>query len=146
MKKFQASADIIASHETIWKILADAEGYPDWDPGMVRVEGRIALGEQVKFFTTFNPERAFAVKVTTFDHGRKMVFTGGMPLGLFRSERTHTLVQDPGGHTRFETQEVFSGLLEPLFGKKIPDLTENFIGFIAALKDRAEHIGGQPTA
>jgi hypothetical protein len=29
-------------------------------------------------------------------------------------------------------------LLLPLFGKNIPDLTENFEGFAAALKERAE--------
>ncbi len=138
MKIYRASTKIKCSLQAVWEILSDAQRYPEWDPGMMRVEGRISLGEKVKFFTTFSPERAFSVKVTNFDPCRKMVFTGGMPFGLSKSERTHTLNTDAGGDTLFETQEKFSGLLEPVFGKKIPDLTENFEGFAAALKVRAE--------
>ncbi len=141
MKIFHASTKIRCSPQAVWEILSNAQKYPEWDPGMIRVEGRISLGEKVKFFTTFSPEKAFAVKVTIFDPFQKMVFTGGMPLGLFKSERTHTLKTDAGGNTLFETQEKFSGLLEPVFGKKIPDLTENFEGFAAALKIRAEGSG-----
>ena len=67
-----------------------------------------------------------------------MVLTGGMPLGLFKSERTHTLAPTPEGHTSFHTEEIFSGLLLPVFGKNIPDLTANFQNFAAALKKQAE--------
>ena len=119
-------------------VVADVDGYPDWDPGMITVEGPIALGEKVKFFTKFNPDRAFAVKVTAFEPGRRMVFTGGMPLGLFKSERTHTLTANADGTTAFHTQELFSGPLLPLFGRNIPDLTEIFERFVAGLKARAE--------
>ena len=61
-----------------------------------------------------------------------------MPLGLFKSERTYTLTRADLGKTLFITEEIFSGLLLPLFGKNIPDLTENFHGFVAALKKQAE--------
>jgi hypothetical protein len=42
------------------------------------------------------------------------------------------------GLIHFHTEEIFSGLLLPVFGKNIPDLTENFQGFVAALKKQAE--------
>jgi hypothetical protein len=67
-----------------------------------------------------------------------MVLTGGMPLGLFKSERTHTLTPMDDGRTTFHTEEIFSGLLLPIFGRNLPDLTENFQGFAAALKQEAE--------
>jgi hypothetical protein len=38
----------------------------------------------------------------------------------------------------FHTEEIFSGLLLPIFGRNLPDLTENFQGFVAALKAEAE--------
>ncbi|MBT4512514.1 MAG: SRPBCC domain-containing protein [Chloroflexi bacterium] len=138
MKMYQAQTNISASPEVIWDKLANAGGYPDWDPGMDHIEGRIALGEKVKFFIKINPTQAFAVKVTTFEPGKKMVFSGGMPLGLFKSERTHTLTDNGDGTTTFHTQEIFSGALLPVFGKSIPDLTENFEGFAAGLKGAAE--------
>ncbi|MEM8861028.1 MAG: SRPBCC domain-containing protein [Chloroflexota bacterium] len=138
MKSYRASAKINASPQTIWAILTDTAGYPDWDPGMVRIEGDIALGEKVKFFTKFSPDQAFAVNVTGFEAPQKMVFTGGLPLGLFKSERTHTLTATADGQTEFYTEEIFSGILLPLFGRQIPDLTESFNNFTAGLKMQAE--------
>ncbi len=137
MKKYQATVTINASPQAIWQILTDARGYPEWDTSMDHIEGDLALGQTVKFFTRLSSQ-AFPVKVTAFEPAKKMVLTGGMPLGLFKSERTHTLTPGVNGQTTFHTEEIFSGLLLPVFGKNIPDLTENFQGFAAALKKQAE--------
>jgi uncharacterized protein YndB with AHSA1/START domain len=137
MKKYNASITINAPVETVWKILTDAAGYPRWDLSMDHIEGNLALGETVKFLTKLSAQ-AFPVKVTAFEPNRKMVLTGGMPLGLFKSERTHSLTADKDGTTTFHTGEIFSGLLLPVFGRNIPDLTENFRNFAAALKKEAE--------
>jgi len=137
MKKYSASTTINASPEAVWEILSNSGGYPDWDTSMDHIEGKLALGEKVTFHTRVSSQ-AFPVTVTTFEPGRKMVLTGGMPLGLFKSERTHTLTPTPEGNTDFHTEEIFSGLLLPVFGKNIPDLTENFQNFAAALKRQAE--------
>ena len=137
MKSYRASISINASPEKIWKILSDASGYPTWDLSMDHIDGRLALGETVTFFTKLSAQ-SFPVKVTAFEPGKKMVLTGGLPLGLFKSERTHTLTPSKDGETNFYTEEIFSGLLLPLFGKNIPDLTANFEGFVAALKKQVE--------
>jgi len=137
MKKYSAAISIQASPEAIWTILTDAAGYPRWDKTMERIGGQLALGETVKFQTRLSAQ-AFPVKVTAFEPGRRMVLTGGLPFGLFKSERTHALTPGPAGQTTFHTEEVFSGLLLPLFGRNIPDLSENFQGFVAALKQAAE--------
>lgn len=136
MRRYQASTTIQAAPETVWKILTDAAGYPKWDASMERIEGQLALGQTVKFYTKLAAQ-AFPVRVTAFEPARKLVLTGGMPLGLFKSERTHSLSPASGG-TLFKTEEIFSGLLLPVFGKSIPDLTENFQGFVAVLKKQAE--------
>ena len=138
MKVYKATITINAAPGKIWDILVDTTGYPNWDPGMERIEGNLAMGEKVKFFTKLSPEQAFPVKVTGFDQAKKMVLTGGMPLGLFKSERTHRLTPNSDGSTTFHTEEIFSGLLLPLFGKNIPDLTKNFEAFAAGLKQQAE--------
>lgn len=136
MKIYSASIEINASAEKVWQILTDTNGYPAWDLSMERIEGKLALGETVKFFTKLSSQ-AFPVKVTAFEPNKKLVLTGGMPLGLFKSERTHSItIKD--GKTHFHTEEIFNGLLLPVFGKNIPDLTDNFRGFVAALKKQAE--------
>jgi uncharacterized protein YndB with AHSA1/START domain len=137
MKKYSASSTINSSPESIWNILTDAGGYPHWDLSMDHIEGKLAAGETVKFFTKLSTQ-AFPVKVTAYEPNRKMVLTGGMPLGLFKSERTHTLTANKDGTTTFHTEEIFSGLLLPVFGKNIPDLTENFKTFASALKKQSE--------
>ena len=138
MRTYTASTTIKTGPKRIWQILTTPADYPKWDPGMERIEGRLALGEKVKFFTKMDPSRAFPVTVTAFEPNKRMVLTGGMPLGLFKSERTHTLTTNPDGSTTFKTEEIFSGLLLPLIGRSIPDLTANFEGFAAGLKARAE--------
>ena len=137
MRHYRATTAIHATPEAIWRILTDAGNYPRWDQTMDRIEGRLALGETVKFFTKLSPS-AFPVKVTVFEPQNSIVLSGGMPFGLFKSERTHTLTPIEGGMTTFTTEEMFGGLLLPLFSRSIPDLTEYFQGFVTALKRQAE--------
>ena len=138
MKAFSASTNINASPETIWSILTDAEHYPEWDPQAIRIEGTIAEGEMVTAYTKLSPDRAFPAKVTEFVPGKRMTWTGGMPLGLFKGERTFTLTPQEDGSVDFDLREEFSGLLFPLFSKSLPDMSEAFEGFVAGLKARAE--------
>ena len=138
MKEYTATTTINAPPETIWAILTDAAAYPEWDPSAERIEGRIAPGETVKAYTKLSPGRAFPAKINVFEPGRKMVWTGGMPLGLFKGERTFTLTPQGNGAVQFTIREVFSGPLLPLFGGSIPDMTAPFQQFVAGLKERAE--------
>lgn len=62
-----------------------------------------------------------------------------MPLGLFKGERTFTLAPQADGTTQFTTREQFSGLLLPIIGRTIPDLSESFQNFAQGLKNRAEN-------
>jgi hypothetical protein len=139
--EYRAETLIQADPERIWPILADAPSWPDWDSGVQRIEGRVAPGERIKVVSEVNPGRAFPVKVTEFEPGRRMAWTGGMPLGLFKGVRTFELRPEPGGATRFTMHERFSGPLRPLIGRSIPDLGPSFDQFARGLKERAERGG-----
>ena len=136
--QYQTSAHIQAPPERVWEILTDTAAWPEWDPYCDKIEGELALGKKIKAFSKLSPGRAFPVKVSTLDPHHEMVWTGGMPLGLFKGERTFTLSPDDDGGTRFEMREVFSGPMLRLIGKSIPDMTEAFDAFAAGLKSRAE--------
>ena len=138
MKMYHATTTIAAAPGTIWAILTDAASYPEWDPGVERIEGRIAAGEKITAFTKLSPGRAFPVKVSEFQPGRKMIWSSGMPLGLFKGERTFTLSPQGNGSTQFTLREEFSGPLLALIGRSIPDMTTTFEQFAAGLKARAE--------
>ena len=138
MKAFSATNEINAAPETIWRILTDAAQYPAWDPGIIRIEGRIAPGEALTIYTKAAPNRAFKPSVTEFEPNRRMVWKSGMPLGLFHGARTFTLEPLGGSRIRFTMREEYGGLMLGMIGKSIPDLNPVFADFAAALKKRAE--------
>jgi hypothetical protein len=138
MKSYEATSTIAAGPDAVWAILTDAASYPDWDSGVQRVEGRIAPGERIKVASEANPGRAFPVRVTAFQPGRGMTWSGGMPLGLFRGVRTFTLTPQDGGTTRFTMREEYTGPLLPLIWRSMPDLGPSFRQFADGLKARAE--------
>ena len=138
MKVFEVRCTIDAPPERVWARLTDAQALVNGGLGVLRLEGTIAAGERLKVWSEASPDRAFALTVTEFTPHRRMFWTGGMPLGLFKGVRTFTLVQQGNGTTEFILQETFSGPLLALFGGTIPDMTEPFKGFVAGLKKRAE--------
>jgi len=138
MKHYEASSTIAASPEAVWAILTDARAYADWDSGVRTVAGTIAAGEKIKVVSEANPGRAFPVKVTQFEPGRAMTWSGGMPLGLFKGVRTFALAPEDGGATRFTMREEYSGPMLPLIRRSMPDLQPSFDQFAAGLTARAE--------
>lgn len=137
VKFFEASSVIEASPETIWSIITDGPNIANWDSGVIRIEGKIAPGEKVKLVSSANPGRAFPLKVTEFAPPRKLTFTGGMPLGLFKGVRTYTLTPDVNA-TRFNMREEYTGPLLSMIWKSMPDLNPSFQQFAIGLKKQAE--------
>src|ERR1700704_1200051 len=127
MKSFATAITIRARPETIWALLTDAAGYPQWNSTVERIDGRIAAGEKVTVHAKATPGRAFPLKVTEFVPARKMVWTGGMPLGLFTGTRSYTLTPTSQGEVEFAMREAFSGLLA--LTRSIPDLQAAFDAF-----------------
>lgn len=128
---------IDAPPETVWGLLTDADSYDAWNDAVVSIEGSIEMGRTIKLVSVVNPDRTFKLKVAEMDSPHHMVWSDGMPFGLFKGERTYTLAPVRGG-TDFTMTEVFSGLMSGLIVKSIPDMTESFNQFAEGLKTAAE--------
>jgi hypothetical protein len=137
MKSYEATATIAATPEEIWSVLTDGASYTSWDSAVARLEGTIGPGEKVKVYPEVNPKRAFPVKVTTFEPASRMVWTGGMPLGLFKGVRTFTLTPEQDT-TTFRMREEYTGPMLPLIWRSMPDLQPSFDRFARGLKERVE--------
>ncbi len=137
MKSYESQASINAPVEAVWKILVDGANYSAWDSGVERVEGVIGPGQTIKVFSKVSPGRAFPVKVTEFTPGKRMTWSGGMPLGLFKGVRTFTL-SEQGTKTTFVMREEYSGPLLPMIWRSMPDLGPSFEQFAKGLRARAE--------
>ena len=138
MKYYYVTLMIEAPPVTIWDILTDAPLYGIWNPAVESIEGKIRLGETIKVTPAINPSRPNSVKVTEFIPGRKMTWTGGMSLGLFKGVRTFVLLPQKDGSTKFTMREEFKGPLVPIIWRTMPDLGPSFREFAAGLKRYAE--------
>lgn len=137
MKSYEATKTINASPEAVWEVLSDGPGFVNWDSGIVKFEGTIGLGNKIKLFSEVSPDRAFPLEVAEVEPARRLVFKGGMPLGLFRGVRTYTLTPD-GSATRFHMREEFAGPLLNIIWRSMPDLQPSFDKFATGLKTKVE--------
>src|SRR5262245_59366168 len=108
MTSYAAARTIEAPPERVFALLADGPAYPSWNPTVVALDGAIAAGQKIKLVSTLDPKRTFVLTVAEVDAPRRMVWTSGMPLGLFRGTRTYTVEPDGAG-SAFRMEEVFSG-------------------------------------
>lgn len=137
-KTYEVTRSIDAAQEDVWALLTDSAGYAGWNPAVISLDGPITLGGTLHLVSAVNPGRTFTPTVTEMDAPRRMVWSDGMPLGLFRGERTYTLAPGTSGGTDFRMTEAFTGPLAPLVGRAIPDMTESFEQFADGLKRAAE--------
>lgn len=144
MKFYEARSTIQATPDVIWAILTDAPSYASWENGVVQVDGTIAPGETIRVVSEANPDRTFPVEVSGWRPGESMVWSGGMPLGLFRGVRTFKLSPAPGGATAFSVREEYTGPLLGMIWRTIPDLGPSFAKFAEGLKRRAEASATDP--
>ncbi|MBX3098630.1 MAG: SRPBCC domain-containing protein [Salinibacterium sp.] len=137
MEFYEATTTIDAKPESVWEALVDGASWPTWDSGVNSVDGVIAPGNKITIKAAVGGDRAFPVKVVTFDAPNKLVFSGGMPLGLFRGMRTYTLTPD-GAETLVHMREEYTGAMLGAIWKSIPDLGPSFQQFVSGLKKRVE--------
>jgi len=147
----QASVDIDAPIEQVWAVMLDTGAYAEWNPFVVRADcaSPPKVGDPITLHVrwangrgTKSPERISAIEPPR-DGGDvrratlAYVFEGWpSKLGLVRGTRYQRLSQAPGGPTRYETVEEFSGPLVPLAGPK--RVEDGFRRHAEALKARCE--------
>ncbi len=144
MRSFEAVTRIDASPADVWALLADVGGWRDWDSGVDRVAGRVALGERLTVYATMIRSRPFTVTVTDLRPGEAMRWRGGLPFGLAVIERTYSLNPQEDGGTVLTVREDHSGPLAALLGRTTPDLNPSFRQFCAGIKARAEERATRP--
>ncbi|MGY1635322.1 SRPBCC domain-containing protein [Geodermatophilus sp. SYSU D00742] len=138
MRSFEAAARIEAPPEQVWALLVDVGGWRDWDSGVDRVEGRVALGERLTLYATMIRTRPFVVTVTEIRPREVMRWRAGLPLGLAVIERTYRLDEQDDGGTVLTVREDHTGPLAVVLDRTTPDLNPSFRQFCDGLKALAE--------
>ncbi len=146
-----ASIAINAPLDEVWAVMLDTAAYAEWNPFVERADCAFppVVGEPIVLHvrwangrTATSPERISVVEAP-HDEGSVRRATlayvyEGLPakLGLVRGTRYQRLSQHPGGPTRYETVEEFSGPLVALAGPK--RVEDGFRRHAEALRDRCE--------
>ena len=132
------SAEIKAPPEKVWTLLTRVDDMVRWNSTLTSIEGTVEPGGTVTMQVPEAPDRTFKVKVTRLIPNREMVWREGNPV-MFLGVRTYSLTpSEDGSATRFDMTEVFSGLMLPMIGGRLPDFGPIFEQYAADLKAEAE--------
>ena len=147
-----ASVEIEAPVDVVWRVMVETETYAAWNPFIVRAETAqpAAAGNPIVLHVAWanggrarSPERITALEPpVAAEDGVATAYMAyvyeGWParLGLVRGVRHQRLIQRPGGPTRYETVEEFSGPLVRLAGPE--RVADGFRRHAHGLKMRAE--------
>ncbi|MEW5841057.1 SRPBCC domain-containing protein [Nitrososphaera sp.] len=139
-KEIRTEVEIDASAQKVWDIITGFAEYPEWNPFIRRVEGRLEQGSRITIHLTTpsGTSRTYGPKITKIDPPRELRWLGKMP-GLMSGEHVFEIVQEPGGRrVKLVHREVFGGLLSSFFGGSAGDIRAGFEQMNLAIKKRAE--------
>src|SRR5690348_13125008 len=124
----------------VWDVLTDFARFPEWNPFIVRIEGRPEPGARlrVEIKPPGRSAMAFSPTVLAARAGKELRWRGRLLLpGIFDGEHAFELAER-GGTCIFRQSERFTGLLVPLLGGALEATERGFAAMNAALKRRAE--------
>jgi len=133
--EIQTQITINAKAETVWNVLTNFNDYA-WNPFIKTVEGRMQKGNtiRVELGGMTKPE------VLNFEANKEFRWKGKLVLkGIFDGEHFFIL-EEKNGATLFTHGEIFSGIVVPLFQKKLLGETKDGFGAMnLALKNKCEN-------
>ena len=121
MRPISATVDIAAPPDQVWAVLADLDGYRDWNPFIQSASGQLAEGAILTLRMVPARGRAitFRPRVLAVQPGVLLRWIGRLIMpGIF--DGTHQFaLEDLGGLTRLTQSEPFGGILVPFTGTTI---------------------------
>lgn len=143
MKTLQTETLILATRETVWKILTDFDSYGDWNPFIREISGELKAGSELRVKmsiegrkpTTFKPEVLSVIPNEKFCW-RGILFTAG----IFEGTHYISLEDTEEGNTRLIHGETFKGIFAGMILRRVGENTlSGFEKMNQALKEKAEN-------
>jgi hypothetical protein len=140
MRVIRTEIEIAAPPATVWAVLADFGGYPEWNPFITSADGTLAVGEilTLEMVLEGGKPQTFTPSVTAMRENAELQWLGALRWSwLFSAEHRFALTV-VGSGTRVVHSEVFRGLLVPLLRNTIDRTERAFRALNSALRDRVE--------
>lgn len=128
--------------QRVWEILTDFTTYPDWNPFIIAVSGRLEPGAtlEIRLQPPNQPALSFRPRLLAVRPGRELRWLGRLLIpGLFDGEHAFEIEELDSRRCRLRHSERFSGLMPLLAGERLLKPTRaGFEAMNRALKTRAE--------
>lgn len=140
-KEIKTSIHIAATPNQVWQVLTDFQHYPNWNPFIKKIEGKVEENATIQVEIdgmTFRPT------ILSYIPNQKISWLGKLFLkGLFDGQHNFLLEEQADGTTLFHQTEQFSGLLVRIFAHQLD--TKTTAGFEAMNKKIKEIVEKQCT-
>lgn len=129
--------EINSSPAEVWRVIADNQNYPSWNPYHVKVEGDFSIGQPLVVHVNKPNGENVIVKphLIRLTPNKELTWGGGIR-GVFYGEHVFLLEETERGTTHLIHKESFTGFavqFVPLEG-----INEGYAGMNQALKDWIE--------
>jgi hypothetical protein len=139
--ELRTEIDVAAPAARVWAVLSDFARYPEWNPFVKRIEGRLEVGSKLSVRLKLSGGRAVPIRprLTTLIPGQAFAWQGELlSRALFVGEHRFEVIPSGDG-ARFVHSERFNGVLVPLLEKTLnTQARKGFEAMNRALKSRAE--------
>ena len=144
MKSIKTEIVINAPKERVWGVLTDFEAYPNWNPFIVSIKGKLAVGNRVEnTLLSGQKKMVFKPVVLSVVPGKYFDWLGSLFVkGIFDGHHYFEIEELAPGQVKLTQGENFTGLFSSMIINKIGDDTRhNFTSMNEAIKKLAEQKG-----
>ena len=139
--KIEHRIGIQAPAETIWPMIADIEGWPNWNPLYIRAEGKLAFDSRLTLEVAIPGQKPRIIKpvITDWTPNEQIIWRLSMFGGMLRSTRYIEIESLGEESSIFSNGEIFEGSLLWLLTKaQRKAIKAGFAAFSEAVRDRVE--------
>ncbi len=141
MKELRAEIEIGAPAERVWASLTDFASFPEWNPFLRNIRGKLEVGAKLEVVLGASGTRGimFRPTVKKVVPNRELRWLGRLGIcGLFDGEHIFELTTVAPNRVRLVQRELFRGLLVPVLWRSLErDTRRGFEEMNRALRDRA---------
>jgi hypothetical protein len=108
--------EVNATPEQVWKVLADRQAYPEWNPFIISSTGELTAGGTITnvLRDTEGKDTTFTPELLVVEPNKELRWIGKIAFGgIFDGEHSFRLEELPGGRTRLVQEETFRGAAVP---------------------------------
>lgn len=138
------SVEIDAPSDLVWRVLTDVDSYGEWNPFVPACSTTLEPGSPIDMQVRLVGPNPKAQREYIRSHTPGKEFSYAMkpaPLGVLRSERSHTVTALADGKTRYDSHFQLEGPLSPVVGGLLGGaLRKGFGSMTEGVRLRAESL------